>query len=157
MASLRIWGVTLLLVGLWAAWPAWAEAPARGTVVAIPVLKAPIEKGTVLSADMLTTAEVPVREVFASTFTQAADVLGQQAVRPLAAGEPLNRLHLRVAPVVARGSAVTVSFSRGGVQLSGVGQALEDGRMGQSIRVLNTSSRATVVGVVSGPATVSVN
>jgi len=130
---------------------------AQGAVVPVPVLKAALERGATITADNLTTAPFPAGEVYASTVGDAAQLVGLQAVRALPAGRPINRLHVRVAPAVARNQAVTLSYARGGVQLTGHGQALEDGALGQSIKVLNPATRATLVGTVRAAGVVGVN
>lgn len=133
-----------------------AAAPAAATV-SVPVLKQPVQKGETITADNLTTLEIPAQQAFASTIASADELAGQQAVRPLGAGQPINRLHVRVAPMVARNQSVTFTFKRGGIELSGSGQALEDGQLGQSIRVINPATRSTILGTVTGNAAVAIN
>jgi flagella basal body P-ring formation protein FlgA len=53
--------------------------------------------------------------------------------------------------IVRRGDAVTLVYQVPGVSLSMRARALEDGAVGQSVRLLNTSSNRTVEGVVTGP------
>lgn len=133
-----------------------AEAPASG-MVSVPVLKQPVQKGETITADNLTTQDIPAAQAYASTITDAATLVGQQAVRPLPAATPLNRLHLRVAPAITRNQAVTMVYRRGGIELSGSGQALEDGQIGQTIRIVNPATRATLMGTVAQGGTVEVN
>lgn len=122
----------------------------------IPVLTSSVAKGTAITADMLTQQAVPTSQVFASTITAPQALVGQQTTRALMAGQPINRLHVRAVPLVARESAVTVLYERGSVTLTGRADALEDGQLGQSIRVRNPASRTTLVATVSGPGTVTV-
>lgn len=133
--------------------PAWAEI----SQVSVPVPLRTIEKGATIQPDDLTTAEFPSNKVFVSTVKSLAELTGQQAIRALPAGQPVNNLHVRTAPAVARGALVTLRFSRGGVQLTGNGQALQDGAVGQSIKVLNPATRATLVGTIASNNTVDIN
>ena len=133
-----------------------AEAPAPATV-SVPVLKQGVQKGETLTADNLTAAPFPTSQVFASTLTNREVLIGQQALRPLEAGKPINKLHVRVAPLISRNQIVTLVYQRGGVQLSGSGQALEDGQLGQSIRIVNPSTRSTLTGTVRAGGQVEVN
>lgn len=128
-----------------------------GDMLNIPVLKQPIPKGTTITADNITTKQVPASQAFPSTITSADELIGQQAVRPLAAGQTINRLHVKVASLVSRNQAVTIVFRRGGIELTGRGQAMEDGQLGQSIRVVNTATRSTVTGTVAQDGTVEIN
>lgn len=129
---------------------------AAGTVM-IPVFKEALPKGTTIMADHLTEKAIPASQAFASTVMSATDLIGQQTLRPLGAGAAINRLHVRVAPAVARNQLVTLVYRRGGVQLTGRAQALEDGQPGQSIRIVNPSTRSTLVGVVGANGEVEVN
>jgi flagella basal body P-ring formation protein FlgA len=124
---------------------AWAAAAGS---VSIPVLKSAAMKGQPITADDIVMQDVSASQVFPSTITDPAQLTGMEAVRNLDAFQPINRLHVRVSPVIARGSTVTIRFVKGGVELTSKGQAMEDGRLGQSIRVLNPSSRTTLVGTV---------
>lgn len=123
----------------------------------VPVLKQAVQKGETLTADVLTEATFPTSQVFASTLTNRDDLIGQQALRPLEAGKPINKLHVRVAPLISRNQIVTLVYQRGGVQLSGSAQALEDGQLGQSIRIVNPSTRSTLTGTVRAGGQVEVN
>lgn len=125
--------------------------------VAVPVLKQAIQKGETITADNVTLLEIPASQAFASTVVDSAALVGQQAQRPLAAGAPVNRLHVRVAPAVTRNQSVTIMYRKGGIELSGRGQAMEDGQIGQSIRVVNPSTRSTVIGTIAEGGIVEVN
>ncbi len=145
------WVIIWALLGFLPASGVWADS------VSVPVLRVPVAKGTTITADMLREFDVSTSKVFASTLTDAQAIVGLQAVRSLAPGVPLNRLHLRAAPLVARGSAVPFEFRRGGLLLRGSGTALQDGALGETIRVLNPATRATLNGVVGDNGVVTVN
>lgn len=127
------------------------------TTTTVAVLKEPIQKGETIVADNVTTRNIPSSQAFASTIGSVNELIGQQAIRPLAASAPINRLHVRVAPSVMRNQAVTLVFKRGGIELTGRGQALEDGKLGQSIRVINPTTRTTIVGTIAEGGVVEVN
>ena len=116
-----------------------------------------LAKGTIVQAADLTSRTLPGSQVFVSTVQSPAQAIGQQTTRALPAGVPISTLHLRTPPLVNRGNAVDFIFARGGVQLQGSGQALEDGVAGQQIRLLNTATRTTLVGVVQPNGQVLVN
>ena len=135
-----------------------ASPPSRQPdTLSVPVLKQPVQKGQTITAENLTTKAIPASQVYASTITTADDLTGQQAIRPLAANQPVNRLQVKVASLVSRNQAVTIVYRRGGIELSGRGQALEDGQAGQSVRVVNPDTRSTLVGTVATNGTVEIN
>jgi flagella basal body P-ring formation protein FlgA len=134
------------------------EAPALAAdTIAVPVLKEAMAKGETITPENLTTKAIPTSQVYASTITSTDALIGQQLVRPLTAGQPLNKLHVRVAPAISRNQMVTLLFRRGGVELSGRAQALEDGQLGQSIRIINPATRSTLLGTVAAGGVVEVN
>lgn len=124
--------------------------------VGIPVLASAVTAGQRIEASNLTTKMVDEKAVYASTISQPEELAGMQATRKLAAGVPLTKLQVKPAMDVQRNSLVNLVYNAPGVQLSGSAQALEEGRVGQSIRVLNVASRATLVGVVTAPDTVEI-
>jgi flagellar basal body P-ring formation protein FlgA len=127
------------------------------TEMQVPVLKQPLQRGQTITADNLTMVSVPASKVFASTITSADELVGQQAVRPLESGKAVNKLHVRVAPLVSRNQMVTLIYRRGGIELSGTAQALEDGQQGDSIRIVNPATRSTLTGTVKTDGVVEVN
>lgn len=142
--------LALALLGV----PAWAAetspsiehvAPATRSVL-VPAVALP--KGAIITMADLSTTTVPSNRVFISTAATEAQLIGMQTLRAVPAGEPISTLHLRTPPTISRGSLVPFVFARGAVQLRGQAQALEDGQAGQSIRLLNTATRATLVGMV---------
>lgn len=158
--KLKTFPITLLLVltaGSSWAMPNQQPQSSGGPMLSIPVLKQAVQKGQSISADNLMLAPTPASQVFVSTVTQPQQIEGLQAVRPLAAGQPISKLHVRVAPAVGRNTAVVLRFSRGGIELTGSGTALEDGQLGQSIKVLNPATRSTLIGTVHANNVVEIN
>ena len=56
----------------------------------------------------------------------------------------------------AKGKIITLNFTKGGIMLSAKGKALENGGLGDTVRVMNTQSKSVVQGTVTGPETVSI-
>lgn len=129
----------------------------NAAMVSVPVLKQAVQKGETITADNIILQEIPAAQAFASTIASADELTGQQTIRTIAAGQPVNRLHVRIAPAISRNQMVTMVFRKGGIELSGRGQALEDGALGQSIRVINPTTRSTTTGVVAAGGTVEIN
>lgn len=121
------------------------------------MLSTPLAKGAVVQSTDLTSRTLPGNQVYVSTVQTPAQVIGLQTTRSLPAGTPLSKLHLRVPPLVNRGSVIEFIIQRGVVSLKGSAQALEDGAEGQQIRLLNPQTRATLVGTVQANGQVLVN
>lgn len=86
----------------------------------------------------------------------ADGIVGKAAKRPLKPGQLVRAADLIDPIVVAKGAPVTVVYSTQGIQLTMLGKAIEDGAVGQTVRVLNPQSRLVAVGVVSNDGSVHV-
>ena len=74
----------------------------------------------------------------------------------LAPSSPVNGVGRVVADAaIRRGEMVTLVYRIGGLQLSTHARALEDGAIGQGIRLVNLTSNRTVDGTVTGPGAAS--
>ena len=78
------------------------------------------------------------------------------AVRDIPPQTVLIPAYFNVPPLVRSGSVINVSLVSGGLTILTTGQALQDGRKGQAIRVLNMSSHRDFTGVVTGQDQVTV-
>lgn len=87
-------------------------------------------------------------------FTPPAGVTSVQVVRPggmRATLPPSNGGRMIADAAVRRGESVSLVYQAPGLMLTMRARALEDGAVGQSIRLLNTSSNRTIDAVITGP------
>jgi flagella basal body P-ring formation protein FlgA len=148
---MRLFQTTWVLAGCLIAAPLWAQQ----VTAKVPVFVNPVGKDVVVMADMLTEADVAAQSVLPGIVASATQVVGLQTVRPIPAGQPLNKLHFKVRPVVMRGAPVVVRYVKGGVELTMQGQALEDGQMNDTVKVTNPGTRTPLVGRVTAPGVVT--
>jgi flagella basal body P-ring formation protein FlgA len=88
---------------------------------------------------------------------QAPDeAIGQEARVTLYAGRPIPVASLGPPAMVERNQLVTLVFQAGGLEIRADGRALGRGAEGESVRIMNLSSRSTVSGTIAGPGLVSV-
>jgi flagellar basal body P-ring formation protein FlgA len=83
-------------------------------------------------------------------FTDPAQVIGRRLKTSLGVGNPLLLRHLTPVWLIAEGTPVALLATAGGLAVSAPAQALENGGMGDAIRVLNLSSQREVRAVVTG-------
>lgn len=117
---------------------------------------------TAAVADMLT----PVRTIRANSLITAedvklvgtdlpnvlvdlVDVVGKEARRNLYAGRPIRSSDVGRPALVERNDVVPLIFISGGLAITTEGRALGRGGVGDALRVMNLSSRNTVVGLVN--------
>jgi flagella basal body P-ring formation protein FlgA len=77
----------------------------------------------------------------AGFLTDINKAVGLQAVNFLRPGTVLNSFSLRQPALIKRGSTVNILARAGGLEVSTVGIAMQDGILGQIIRVQNANSR----------------
>jgi len=132
--------------------PAVAVAPVSKTVV---VPKKLIMRGTVIEADMLEEISQTGGQVDNSLLQSMKDALTAEAVRDLSAGQALRSSDIRRAILVRQGQSVTMTVGeKSGFLITVRVEALQDGRMGEQVRLKNTESGRQISGVVTGPNTV---
>lgn len=83
-------------------------------------------------------------------------VIGREARIALYPGRPIRPGDVTVPAVVERNDLVTLRFSAGGLRISTEGRVLARGAAGDRIRVMNLSSRQSVMGRVLPDGTVEV-
>ncbi|HVK79489.1 MAG TPA: flagellar basal body P-ring formation chaperone FlgA, partial [Verrucomicrobiae bacterium] len=111
----------------------------------------------------ISTINMPVLQAAASAaglqFTPPAGVNAVQVVRPggLRATLPAAGGRSIADAAVRRGESVNLVYQAPGMSLNMRARALEDGAIGQSIRLQNTSSNRTIEAVVTGPGAARAN
>jgi len=130
--------------------PAFAETGVRIVVPAHDIARGQ----TIMDSD-LTFATVPGTALMAGTVTTFAAVKDMEARRMLHAGEALRTDDVRRPVVVTRGQTITMLFHAPGVDLTAMGRAMGEGGVGDTITVQNPSSFRMIIGVISGPGTVT--
>ncbi|BCR06611.1 hypothetical protein DESUT3_36800 [Desulfuromonas versatilis] len=79
------------------------------------------------------------------------ELLGKRLKRPLRAGDPLDRTQVEFPPMIRRGEAVSIQVVSGALRITAAGEARQDGREGETIRVRNSSSRKEILCRVLAP------
>jgi flagella basal body P-ring formation protein FlgA len=109
-------------------------------------------------AGQVTSLSIPMLSAAASAagleFTPPPGVNAVQVVRPGGARAtlPASTGGRTIADAaVRRGDTVTLVYQAPGMSLTMRTRALEDGALGQSVRLLNTASNRTIDAVVTGP------
>jgi len=124
-------------------------APVVKTVV---VPKRLIQRGTIIEAEMLEEVSQAAGNVDNSMLQSLKDALTAEAVRDLSAGQALRSSDIRRAILVKQGQLVTMNVGdKSGFLITVRVEALQDGRMGEQVKLKNTESGRLISGVVVGP------
>ncbi|MCA0204662.1 flagellar basal body P-ring formation chaperone FlgA [Pararhodobacter sp.] len=84
------------------------------------------------------------------------EAVGLEARVTLYARRPIPVASLGPPALVERNQLVTLVFQAGGLEIRADGRALGRGAEGETVRIMNLSSRSTVSGTIAGPGLVSV-
>lgn len=116
----------------------------------VVVLNTAVARGQMLTPADLTIDEREVSAFAGDLITDPVFAEGLKTRRPMAAGSFLRSADLDVIPLVRRNAPVVVSTTAGRVTIRSTGQALEDGTMGQMVKVRPAGSTETISGKVVG-------
>ena len=137
--------------------PAIPKAPAASappTLRKVVVGKQLLRAGTVLTPEMLEEQEIAAPGVDLQAVVSIKDLEYGEMVRDMQAGVPLRSHDVRRATLVKQGQAVILTIGQsGGFAISARVEALQDGKMGEQIRLKNPESGRIITGVVTGTGT----
>lgn len=124
----------------------WQQVSLVTPSVLLPVLVATTvtDRGAPLAAEQFQLQEQDVARLPRGYYQDADEVAGQIAKRRIRAGQVLTPNLVAPALLVTRGQTVTMVARQGDIQASTAGTALEDGQMGQLIRVRNQASDTVI-------------
>jgi len=132
--------------------PQLVEAPkppeARRRVLAVG---ASLPSGTALTPDLVRWVELDAALPGPQALERLVDIEHMELARAIRAGTPIRSYDLRPVLMVRRGQSVLMELGQGqGFRISARLEALQDGRMGEQIRLKNAESGRQLSGVVTG-------
>ena len=116
----------------------------------VAVLIHHLRPGSVLSAQDVRTSRLHAILLHGNIPLPPGDAPGMQLRHDLAPGQPLTRADVVKPTLVARNANVRLLLTNAGITLGGTGIAIDEGGLGDHIRVQNPSSRAVLVGEITG-------
>ena len=123
-----------------------------GRTVVVP--KRFLQRGAVLQAEWLEVVQAPTGPVDSSWLGTVADAQQSELVRDVPAGQPIKSSDIRKAILVRQGQTVLLSVGdKVGYQITVRAEALQDGRLGEQVKLKNPESGRQISGVVTGPNT----
>lgn len=91
------------------------------------------------------------------TLIDPSQALGLTVRHRIQTGQPISDRDLYRAAAIDRGDMVTIVAEHGPMRITSMGQAKQDGAIGDNISVMNVNSKKVIVAEVIGPNTVRVN
>ncbi|HVJ41502.1 MAG TPA: flagellar basal body P-ring formation chaperone FlgA [Dongiaceae bacterium] len=120
----------------------------------VPVLKRLVSAGDTIQPSDIDWASSRVDQLASNTVTDAQQMVGRIAKRPLRPGQVLRVTDLINEPTVHRNDLVTIAVQTQDMSLTVRGKALEDGAVGQTIHVINVNTKRQLIGVVKDASTI---
>jgi flagella basal body P-ring formation protein FlgA len=121
------------------------------TTISVPVPVRVIARGDIIGPNDIEMRSVRGEMAKRDIVMDENRLFGQAARISLQAGAPIQRQDVARPMVVTKGTLVTLAIRTRTMSLTAQGKALEDGSIGDTVRVTNTSSNRTVEGRVEGP------
>jgi flagella basal body P-ring formation protein FlgA len=122
-----------------------------------PSPKRIIYPGDLVSEDMLVEAPLAAPSYSGPVALATEDIVGMVATRTLLPGLSIPVSALSPPRVVRAGASVNMIYIDGGLTITAAGDALQDGVVGQTVKVRNEDSGVTVTGRVRGDGAVLVS
>lgn len=127
-----------------------------GRYQSVVVAARTLEPRTVLSAADFRVESRASTETPPDALTAVTDASDLEAMQPVKAGDVVTSRMLRQKILVKRGEMVTLILEGRGFRITTQGQAGEDARRGDTVRVVNVTSKRDVLGKVESPGIVRV-
>jgi flagella basal body P-ring formation protein FlgA len=156
---MRVQGVVAAFAaGLWLGASLGAAAQDLGAPdLAPPTPRVVIYPGDIIHNDMLSDLPAETARGIGPFAETRSSVIGKMARRTLLPGGAIPLAALDVPRLVVNGAVVNLVYLEGGLSISAVGMALQDGAAGDFVRVRNDDSGVTVTGVVQPDGAVRVS
>ena len=109
-----------------------------------------IVRGQVIDEALIEVQLRPRKQLGAQILSSLEEAIGLEATRTIRAGSPITLSDLVAADLVRKGEKVTLTISRGALNISVDTIAVEDGKMGEQVELMNAESGKVIRGVVTG-------
>ena len=117
-------------------------------VISIPVLNRALSRGEIIGKNDIDWVRVSPSQVQGSVISDAQDLIGKSARRPLRADIAIRNGDVQEPILVGKNALVTLTASTASLTLTTIGRSLDEGAEGDVIRVMNTQSHKIVQGTV---------
>ncbi len=110
------------------------------TLVEVPVPAKNIDKGTLISAEMLHKIKMRSNRLKENNLVDIDKLVGMEAKKSLKEGKVITDRDVGAAILIKKGKVVTSVYKAKGLQITALAEALENGAKGETIELENTKS-----------------
>lgn len=122
----------------------------------VPVLTDKKRNGEIITANDIEWVSIEEKFLNPNMIIDAAQLIGMTPRRYVTGDTPIRVSDMMSPVIVKKGDVVTMAMDTGKIQLVAKGRALDNGAMGDTIRVVNRSSNKIVEAHVNGAQSVTV-
>lgn len=115
-----------------------------------------MRRGNLLESDVLMMEERDITRLKHGWFDSLDELLDLQSARPIGVGQTVSHRHVQPVPVVHRGDDISMAVTTGTMSLLVTGVAMQDGGIGERIRVRNIESGKVVFGEILDAGTIRI-
>jgi flagella basal body P-ring formation protein FlgA len=149
MRALRIRLAALIALGALA-------TPVKSGELLVPASKVVIYPGDIIGDDALQDVPLSGAGIGGPFALSRVDVVGKAARRTLLPGRAIPLAAIDNPRLFRNGAEVTIIYIDGGLTITTMGAALQDGALGETVKVRNTDSGVTIQGRVRSDGSVLV-
>lgn len=125
-------------------------------LIPVPVLMNSLKNGDIISSRDIDWIEIPKNKIANGTILDEKDIVNLTPRRSIFGGKPIIGNELERPKLVSRGGPITLIFANGPMVLTTKGKSLQDGAVGDVVRVSNTDSSKNLQGTVTGDREVTI-
>jgi len=119
-------------------------------LIKVPVLARHLRRGDIIRGRDVVLRAVDQILIPSNAIIQRSDIVGQAARRSLPSGQPVRDGDIEAPTLVRRGALVTMEISTPMMRLTARGKALDNGTLGETVRLRNIQSKRVIQGTVVG-------
>jgi flagella basal body P-ring formation protein FlgA len=132
--------------------PVNRASPSGPALHKVLVSKELLKRGTLIKPEMFSYADMPAAGMENQIISDPQLLKNMELVRDLTPNTPLRSYDVKNAVLVKRGQEVQVTAGEGqGFSITMRAEALQDGGLGEQIRLKNVESGRSLHGVITGP------
>jgi flagellar basal body P-ring formation protein FlgA len=113
----------------------------------VATTRRPLKNGHTIQKEDVFLALIDVRRMPRDALTRLEGAWGKTVLRSLEGNMPIVENALGDLPIIKKGQLITLIAATPGLKITTQGEARENGRLGQQIKVINLSSKQDVRGV----------
>jgi len=116
----------------------------------VPVLLRHVSEGQVVRAEDVSSTFLPDRQLRNDVVSDASDLIGKTPRRGISAHRPIRASELTTPRLVEKGKTIELRYTTDYMSILGRGLALENGSLGETIRIKNVDSERTISARIVG-------